>query len=141
MVRTRHPYPHIHLSVLNSFVRLILGTLIVVFFQCMVALLNPVTRRGEGIKWGLVSHTAIMFWCATITTGVNQHLISNSFIDNREFPGFGGALPPGPVGYLLIARPAALSIIPNLASLVSYWLADSILVGRVFNPVPTHPGV
>ena len=44
------------LSFCAQFVRLILGVLIVVFFQCIVALFNPVNRRRDGLKWGLVSY-------------------------------------------------------------------------------------
>jgi len=88
---------------------------------------------------GLVSYTVVMFSCATISTGVAQHLQSISFIDNREFPGFGGVFPPGPLGYQSIASPMALSIVPNLASLLNYWLADSFLVSCLFDPAPASP--
>jgi len=51
----------------------------------LVALFNPVNRKGEGIRWGLVSYTILMFVFATIFTAVNLHIQSTSFINNREF--------------------------------------------------------
>jgi len=87
------PCKHIPLSVLTaSFVRFILGMLVVLFFKCMTALFNPIHHRGEGIKWGLASYTVIMFLLVTIYTGTTLHKLSVSYIDNRNFPD-------GPYGY------------------------------------------
>ena len=105
----------------------VLGIVIVLFFQCMAALFNPAHRRGEGIKWGLVSYTAITFSSVTLVTAMNLNILSVSYIDNREFPGDGTA-PPGPFGYQLVMEPKALTIIPNLLFVFNDLLADSLLV-------------
>jgi len=123
------PPPSIRLYVINSFV---LGTLVVLFFQCMTALLDPINRKRDGIKWGLVCYTVVMFSCATLATGTAQNLISHCFIDNREFPGFLDIMPPGPIGYQWFIYSKPLSIVPNFASLSNYWLADGFLVGCLF---------
>ena len=105
----------------------VLGIVIVLFFQCMAALFNPAHRRGEGIKWGLVSYTAVTFSSVTVATAMNLGILSVSYIDNREFPGDGTA-PPGPFGYQLVMEPKALTIIPNLLFVFNDLLADSLLV-------------
>lgn len=136
MVRARHPYLLIRLTDLNLFVRFILGILAVLFFQCMASLLNPINPRGEGIKRGLVSYTATMFSFATVLTGMGIQIGSISFIDNREFPGVEGLLPPGPLGYQDLIRPTAITIIPNLMFFLNNWLADCLLVSSSFYPSP-----
>ena len=68
---------HLHLSMLTSFVRFVLGTLIVLFFKCIVALLNPAHHREEGIKWGLVCYTAAMFSFVTVYTAMNDNIQSD----------------------------------------------------------------
>ena len=75
--------------------------LTVLFFKCMAALLKPLNRRGERVKWGLVSYTIAMFAFVTVYTAMNLHILSISFIDNREFPGAGGEVHPGPYGYFM----------------------------------------
>jgi len=119
---------HIFASVLNSFIRFIPGVLVVLFFKCIVALFNPVNRRRDGVKWGLVFYTVAMFSFATALTGMTLHIKSISYIDNREFPGIEGVLPPGSHGYQLFIRPRALSIIPGFLPLLNDWLADGLLV-------------
>ena len=96
MVRARH-LP-VRLYTLSSFVRFALGVLIVLFFQCMATLLNPVHRRREGVKWGLVSYTMIMSSVVTVFTAMNLNIQSISYIDDRRFPGIYG-FSPGPFGY------------------------------------------
>jgi len=110
---------------LNNFV---LGILVVLFFQCMGALFNPVNPRREGIRWGLVFYTMAMFTFVTVLAGMGLHIESIAYIDNREFPGVEGVLPPGPLGYLNSIRQTPLSIIPNLMFFLNNWLADSLLV-------------
>ena len=129
---------HLHLSVLTSFVRFVLGTLIVLFFKCMVALLNPAHRRGEGIKWGLVCYTAAMFSFVTVYTAMNDNIQSDSYIDNREFPGVDGVLPPGPLGYQALVYSKPLIIIPNLMFLLNNWMADGLLVSSLFDALFAH---
>ena len=97
------------------------------FFQCIAALFNPAYRRGEGVRWGLVSFTVVMFSSVTIATAMNLDILSLCYIDNREFPGDGTA-PPGPFGYQLVLDPKALTIIPNLLFVFNDLLADSLLV-------------
>ena len=103
------------------------------FFQCMTALFNPVNRRREGIRWGLVSYTMVMFLFGTVLTGMGLDVASVSLIDNREFPGVIGVLPPGPLGYQWLIRPTALSIIPNLMFFLNNWLAEGLLVSPLFD--------
>lgn len=106
------------------------GIVISLFFQCMGALLgNPCTRKGT--KWGLVVHVVAMFLFATIYTAVTLNIQSISFIDNRDFPGIGDALPPGPVGYQSLIYSKAISIVPNVMFLLNSWLADGLLVGSI----------
>ena len=105
----------------------VLGIVIMLFFQCIAALFNPAYRRGEGVRWGLVSFTVVMFSSVTIATAMNLDILSLCYIDNREFPGDGTA-PPGPFGYQLVLDPKALTIIPNLLFVFNDLLADSLLV-------------
>ena len=116
------------------------GTLVVLFFQCMAGLLNPIPRRAEeGIRWGLVSYTAAMFSFVTVYLATSLNIQSLAFIDNREFP----YNPPlsGPLGYQDSIRPKALGIIPNLMFLLNYLLADGLLVSALFGAASTWPGV
>jgi len=141
MVRARHPYLQVRLTELNLLARLILGILVVLFFRCVALLLNPINPRREGIKWGLVSYTTTMFAFATVLTGMGIQIGSISFVDNREFPGVEGLLPPGPLGYQDLIRPEAITIIPNLMFFLNNWLADCLLVSSSFYPVPAFPSV
>ena len=109
------------------------------FFQCITALFDPANRRREGTKWALIIYTILMFSFVTIRTGMGLNFISTSFIDNREFPGVGGQLPPGPIGYTLSACPKATSAVTNLASLLNNWLANGLLV--CFSLLCTRPEV
>ena len=124
---------HLHtgLSVLTSYVRFVLGMLIVLFFKCVIALLDPIYRKGERIKWGLVSYTVVMFSLATVVTAMNLHLESVAHIDNRNFPGLTGEVPPGPIGYLYSIYLKAVNVIPNVAYVLSNWLADGFLVSSL----------
>ena len=131
MVHARHPSPHVRLSVLTSFVWFILGIIIVLFFRCMVALLDPVHRRGERVKWGLVSYTMVMFSLVTIGNAVYPYLESISYIDNREFSGIEGVVGPGPLAYQMFVAPIVLQIIPNVSFTLSNWLADGLLVSSL----------
>ena len=114
-----------------------LGIVIVLFLQCMTALIDPLHRRGEGIKWGLVSYTAVTFSVVTILTAMNLNVLSVSYIDNREFPGEDTA-PPGPFGYELVMDPKALTIIPNILFILNDLLADSLLVSYSPDAAFTH---
>jgi len=83
-----------------------------------------------------------MFALVTVFTGMNLHIQSLSFIDNREFPGVDGVAPPGPLGYQLFIYSAPISMVPNVSFIINNWLADGFLVS--FTPPPTRftrPGV
>jgi hypothetical protein len=105
----------------------------------MGTLFNPAHRR-RGIKWGLVSYTVAMFVFVTVFTAMNDNIQSISWIDNREFPGVEGVLPPGPLGYQFFIYHNVISIIPNLMFLLNNWLADGLLVGPSFNAALAHLG-
>lgn len=120
-------------------VRLILGILIALFFQCMAALFNPVNRRRQGIRWWLVSYTIAMFLVATTFTGMSLRLKSISYIDNRKFPGVEGAFPPGPLGYQLSTHSTVFCIIFGFLPILNYWLADGLLVGCLLDSSPAPP--
>ena len=113
----------------TSFVRFILGVVIILFLNCIAALFDPVHRRpGERIKWGLVSYTAAMFSIVTVLTAVGIDVQSISYVDNREYPGIEGVIPPGSNGYQLFISREALSVIPNVMFFSNSWLADGLLV-------------
>lgn len=119
----------------------ILGIVIVLFFRCMAALLNPVNRRGEGIKWGLISHTMVTFSVATTLTGMQLGILSICYINNRQFPGVEGVIPPGPLGYQWVIYSEALGIAANLMFFLNNWLADGLLVSSSFDAAFTRPGI
>ena len=110
-----------------SILTLILGIIIVMFFQCITALFDPANRRREGTKWGLIIYTVLMFSFVTIRTVMGLNLVSISFVDNREFPGVGDGFPPGPIGYTLSVCSKATSVVPGLMFLLNNWLADGLL--------------
>lgn len=105
------------------------------FFQCMAALFDR-TRRN--IKWPLVVHTTLMFFLVTIYTAITLNLELTSNIGNREFPGVGGILPPGPTGYQDLLYPKATNIVSIVVCLLNNWLADGLLASSVFSSV-AHP--
>ena len=98
------------------------------FFQCITALFDPANHRREGTKWGLIIYTVLMFSFATIYTGIGSEILSISFVDNREFPGIGDGVPPGPTGYKFFIHPKAITIVSSLMFLLNNWLADGLLV-------------
>ena len=138
MVCPAPPDLHVRLSVLNLFVP---GMTIILFFQCMTTLLNPINSRRGDIKWGLVCYTVAMFSCATVVIGTAENIASITFIDNREYPGVEGLFPPGPIGYMAAACSGTLGIGPVLGAFLGYLLADGLLVRRFSDPPPTSLGV
>ena len=140
-VRPRHPHLPARLSVLISFGRLVLGIATVVFFRCMTGLFDPAHRRGERVKWGLVSYTTAMFSILTVLIAISSNIVSIMFIDSRQFPGVVGLVPPGPYGYLLYISPMAISALPDAMVILNNWLADGLLVSSLFEPASTHPAV
>ena len=112
------------------------------FFKCMTALFDTAHRRGERTKWGLASYTVAMFLLANVQAAMNLQRMSISYIDNREFPGVEGAIPPapGPIGYqTVIAVHEATTTVPAVMFTLSNWLADGLLVGSS-NAELTHLG-
>ena len=118
--------PPTRLSALTPFVGFIPGILIVLFFQCMAALLNPIHRRGWRIKWGLVFYTAVMFSVATVFTAMN---LGVQFLSFFNYHGFAGG---GPLGYHMFIGPTVLRITPSLTFLLNNWLANGLLVTSPF---------
>ena len=127
-----NPYQYVHLPALILSVRFVLGILIVLSFRCMAALLDPVHRRGEPIKWGLVSYTIIMLSLVTVEIAVILDGQSTSYVDNRNFSGNGGLMPPGPIGYQVLIYREAVTIVPWVMFLLNNWLADGLLVSSLF---------
>ena len=105
-----------------------------VFFRCMAGLFDPVHRRGERVKWGIVSYTAVMFFLTTVLIAVNFDINSVSFIDNRQFPG-------GPGEYLETVLPMSLNPVADTMAIFNSWLADGLLVSSLFGYALARPGV
>ena len=122
-------------------VRFILGFLIVLFFKCMAALLDPVNRKRERIKLWLVVYTVAMFSIVTVQIAIDLHIQSIGYIDNREFPGIEEAqLPPGPMGYQIFISRKVLPILSRVTFFLNAWLADGLLVSSLLDVAFTHPG-
>lgn len=108
------------------------GIVVVLFFQCMCALLNHPNRGNGDTKWGLVIHTTAVFSFATIFTAITLHIQCNSYIDNREFPGVDGLLPPGPLGYQFLTYSKAINVVRTVTFILNNWLADGLLLYRCY---------
>lgn len=106
------------------------GIVIVLFFQCVGALLSPANRMKAGIRWVLVAHAVTMFLFITIpvTMNVKTQLV-DPYINNREFPG-GGASPPGPLGYVYFTYFDGINKFPKIMFPLNQWLADGLLLYR-----------
>jgi len=128
-VHARNPYWLVRLSVLTAL--FILGMLAVLFFNCVATLLNPVYRRAKCIKWGLASYATVMFSLATVYVATNAYTLSNSYVDNRDFPG-------GPYVYQNAIAHEAISVVPRTAFRLNNWSADGLLVSSPSRP-GTHP--
>ena len=115
---------YVYLSALTSFVWYALGIAIVLFFQCMAALFNPVYRRGESIKWGLVFYTVVVFSFVTVFTAINLNVKSNSFVGNRQFTDPDGTVL-GPLGYQTWFRSNMSSITSGVVFPLTHSLADT----------------
>ena len=120
-------------STCNCSGRFLLGLLVVLFFKCMAALFDPVHRRGERTKWGLVSYTVLMFLVATAQTAMSWYIRVISYVDNREFPGIEGAISPGPVGYRsFIFSDVSTTVSNSDMFFLNGWFADGFLVNSVY---------
>ena len=111
------------------------------FFKCVDALLDPAYRRGERIRWGLVSYTMVVFLLVTVQTAVGLYNQSICYIDNREYPGVEGVTSPGPMGYLALIYHEALGVAPNVMFFLNGWLADGLLVGSLSDAAFAHQRV
>lgn len=114
---------------------LISGIVIVLFYQCMSVLCDPVNHTRENVKWGLVAYTVAAFSFVTIFTATNLYIQSISYIGNREFLGVTGISTSGPLGYQLLTHSKMVSICRNLTFLLNNWLAEGLLVSFVSNSV------
>lgn len=107
------------------------GVVVVLFFHCMGALLDPTNRTNKGIKWALVAHTVATFLFVTVATGMNFDYQSIAYIDNREFPGTSGHAP-GPIGYQDSIFAHADNVVPNIMFLLNTCLTDGLLLYRCY---------
>lgn len=108
---------------------IVLGIIIILFFQSMAALLNPINRTNGGIKWGLAAYTSVVFSLVTANTAMSLYIESLGRIDNREFPG-SSAKPPGPLGYESLIDPTPLGATPGALFSVTNALAVGFLVSH-----------
>lgn len=107
------------------------GIVIVLFFQCVIALLDPANRTKGNIKWGLVIHTVAMFLVLTLSTALDLEIKSILYIDDREFPGSEEFLP-GPLGYYDVIAVRAINTAVNAMFPLNQWLADGLLLHRCY---------
>ena len=103
------------------------GVVVILFFRCMCALIDPINPTRRNIKWWPVAHAVTMFSVVTVYTTMNLQLQSTSYIDDREFSGVDGGLP-GPFGYQLFIHPKAINVISTAMFPLNQWLADGLLV-------------
>ena len=111
-----------------------------VFFKCMAALFNPIYRRGERVKWGLISYTVAIFSSLTAHNVAVFKIESICFIDNRNFPGGDDGIPLGPLGYQLSTASGALNLIAYITFFFSGSLANGLLVSSLSDDAFTSPG-
>ena len=83
-------------------------------------------------QWGLVAHTVATFLFVTIFAILDLHVLSISYVDNREFPGLGSTIPAGPFGESVSNT---IRIVPNIIFILNSWLTESLLVSFVSKPV------
>lgn len=76
-----------------------------------------------------------MFSFVTIYTAVTLYIQSISYVDNREFTGVDGVLPPKPIGYQAFIYSKAITVIATIVFLMNNSLADGLLVGPVLDSV------
>ena len=126
----RHANPTDFLPGLTSFVRSIVpGIVVVLFCQCMGALLSPTHRKHKagGIRWGLVAFTTAMFFFSTTALALNLDVLSYNYIGHRDYLILDL---PGSLGYLGDNQ-GAVNIIVLSVTPLNQWLADGLLVSSV----------
>lgn len=99
------------------------GIIVVLFFRCIGALLNPVNRMDRGFKWVLVAHTVAMFSFVTMPIAMDFNRRSISYIDNRDFP-------LGPTGYGSFSEMKTADLVSRVMFPMNQWLADGLLLYR-----------
>ena len=146
--RKTPPPPLPHLSTRAHSVRsVVLGIVVALFFKCMAALLKPIHLRGDGVKWGLISCTVVMFSFVTVFTATSLIVQSNSYIDNRGFRDFYENRLLGPYIYepheyqSATNCPTTPVFIPGLMFLFNYWLTDGLLVHPSFFAAFVRSGI
>ena len=121
---------------LTSLVRfVILGIVVVLFFNCLSALFGPANRARSLIKWALVAHIGAMFTFQTISLATQLHIESISYIDNRALPDLDGSGFSGPIAYNFLTFGEPISMVSVVTFILNNWLADGLLVGPVLNSV------
>ena len=104
----------------------------------MAALFNPIYRRGEPIKWGILSYTVVMFSLVTVETTMRLRGQSIAYIDNRESPSILGV----PFKYQGPRSDThALRVILYIIYSLNNWLADGLLVSSLFGAAFAYTGV
>jgi hypothetical protein len=105
---------------------IILGFVIVLFFRCMGAILDPANRTRGGIKWGLVAHTLVMFSLVTTFTAIELNSQSPTYVGNRQslYTSY---------SEFLVGQPAYFEwrtddLTVNILFVSNNWLADGLLV-------------
>jgi len=111
------------------------GIVVILFFQCLSALLNPVSYTKGRLRWLLVIHIGAMFTFVTVFTAINLNIISTSYIDNRKFP---NDPYPGPLGYQVLAYSETSGIVSTVMFLLNSWLADGLLLYRCYIIYPMN---
>ena len=131
----RRANPTDFLPALTSFVRSIVpGIVIVLFCQCMGALLGPTNRKHKtgGIRWGLVALTTVMFLLSTTALALNIRWLSPYCIRVHYYAN-DTLLLSGPLGYQYHIN--TLSDIATSIISLNQWLADGLLVSSVSKSV------
>ena len=115
----------------------ILGVVVILFFQCMGAFLDPVNKIRRSVKWALVVHTVALFLFLTLPVAADIWIPSTEFVDHRNFPGTGGQSlgPTGPIGYDQVIGETAINPALNVMFPLNQWLSDALLVRFLLNSV------
>ena len=107
------------------------GIVVILFFQCIGALINPANDTRRSVKLGLAAYAVALFLIPTIPLVAGRDVFPTVFIDIRNFPGT-EEYPPGPLGGAMISNASdpwvALLGIP---APVSQWLSNGFLVSSV----------
>ena len=113
---------------------IILGFVIVLFFRCMGAMLDPANRTTGGIKWGLVAHTVVMFSLVTTFTAIELNSQSFTYVDDRQFLDalYASYYSAGFFVPTYLERQTG-ELTPNTLFVLNNWLADGLLVSLLFN--------